>query len=265
MFNLAINQQLNNSDIFMGGRNRINNRESRREAIIRNRNAERQMEMRLRENEDERISRLKEKIANIKGSDHSTDSQRALISGITDSISLILQGRAEREAEAAAREKQRNQAIVDEITQMRDRPEREYEDCEEAEASRERSIFKGFISIDSSREAIHHFARIRANLTQEAGILERGMVSENSNMVKIGTSHEGEVLAMSSHNGFADPFKAPHLANLNRGIAGLTAGINGAIAGMYRESARLQNESIQSRKNGENDECENTPECDYIT
>ena len=232
-----------------GGRN------SQRENIIQARQREQQRELELRQKEDERISVIKDRIAEVSGDRELTMQMRTVeIDLLTHRIKQIHQARTDRETARAELEAMRNQVLIEEATTPENRRKEDdeaYETREEAEEARNRTQMDGLTRIAVGMDSLSILRQTRASLVSELGHLERAMDSPNSNTVKIGIISNADVLGagqgvfISQHFGRGgDDFINHQASRLNQAIGRTNVAINMAVADMYRESARLQENQL---------------------
>jgi len=227
---------------------------------------ERKMEMQLREREDARIARLESKIKEAGMSDMDFELRSRVISGLSDQINHIIEGRMEREKAAAEREMMRTKAVIEETTKAsEEKPtQNETEECpEEAHDRKQRDSISSLTRLAAEQDNMANLKRVRANLISEAGHIERAMFSKNSNYVNVGIIPlgNGETdLLYHAQSGFGnDDFRNRQFAKLNEGIAGLNAALKMSVSSMYRESAKMQESQLANfqKETGEEHEDEN--------
>jgi len=206
---------------------------------------EKRREMQLQEKENERIKLLTERMSEVKNSDMDWNLRQSVLESLTSQINQIYENRAEREVMAAEREMLRQKAVLEETTQMQERPTNanEYQDPQEAEEAGERDMMKGLVRLSVTQDRITTLRQTRAKLAEEAGHISRAIHSENSNYTLIG-SGAGEVIIGGQSGLGPNDYRNQQLAKLNLGIARTDAAINQAISSMYRDSARWQAEGL---------------------
>ena len=243
-----------------GNERRTNNRNARLDNIMQQRAQERKMEMQMREREDARIARLEAKIKEAGKSDMDFELRSRIISGFSDQINRILEGRAEREM-------MRKKAAIEENTRPGEEKttKNETEKCpEEAEDKRQRNSISSLTRIAAEQDNMANLKRVRANLSSEAGHLERAMSGGNSNYANVGIIPLGNgetELIFHAQSGFGNnDFRNRQLSQLNEGIAGLDAALKMSISNMYRESAKMQESQLADyrKEAGEEDNDENS-------
>jgi hypothetical protein len=238
------------------GRQRALSRDARRNNIIQERLADQRREMQKQENERERINDLLERIDAIEKCEETNPRlKNSLISSLHDKIDQIYAGRTEREKIAVEREMLRQQALLDDMAQIREKPPEEplHEDPEKIEERQQQSQIFTMTRIAITQDTINNMRNVRANMVREAGHLGRAMGSPNSNYNKIGVIYRGsEVrsdIIINRQSGFGgNDFRNNQLRKLNEGITRLDASIRASIISMYRESVQAQEEHLGTRR-----------------
>ena len=217
-------------------------------------------ELKIRQREDERIKELHEKIQVIKTSDDlSIDQRFRAIESIAFRIEQIHESRLKREQLANERELVRQQMLIDETTQMKDRPEQDkvYKDQEEAEEAQEREGIRSLTRLAAQKDTMSTLRSTRAQYNIEAGMLGRAIENDNRGSAKIGrvpgasTIHDIIFSVRSGFNSY--DFRNNHLGQLREAIAGLDAAIQTGIANMYRESLQYQESQLVQHKEDKED------------
>jgi len=237
--------QANNSMVF-GAQRRPGSRNRLQTDLMQLRLQEKKREMQLQEKENERIKLLTERMAEAKNNtDMDWNLRQIVLESLTNQINQIHENRAEREVLAAEREMMRQKAVLEETTQMQERPANENEDLDpqEAKEAAERDMMKGLVRLSVAQDRIATLRQTRAALAEEAGHISRAIHSENSNYTLIGSGGNEVIIGGQTGLG-ADDYRNQQLARLNMGIARTDAAINQAISSMYRDGARWQNEGL---------------------
>jgi hypothetical protein len=263
--NIANNMNTNafNSNLrALDNRARAGGRNSRQAAAIQDRIREREHEMKLREKEDERVMMLRERMGKVRDSDMDVKQKFDMLESLEGRIKQIYDNRANREEMAAERELQRQQAILEEASQMQQentpRQSEAYNTDPEKEEERQRHAeISGITRIAVAKDKINELQRTRGSLKTQAWHVKSAMSSENSNYVKVGTIPEisaGEVrkeaeIITNVQSGFGNnDFRNRHLNKLNEGIVKIDAAIKYAVSDMYRESAKKQEDRLAQNR-----------------
>jgi len=249
------------------GSQRSEGRSGRIDRLAQMRNQLRERDNMATERENKLIERLHERMNQAASRPDLTREQRVqIINNFTRQIELLVENRANREAEAAEKEAMINQMILDESGRVEEREraeENRYEDEEEAEKRRERESIANMTQMAINSDILHSLKRTRHSLAAEAGHLARAMDSAAANMSKVGVVPRGlpgdpnaEFDVIISRNPIrgGDNWTSNQYNKLREGIARTDAAILSRISSMYHDSLKEQEAYLAGHEEDNRDE-----------
>lgn len=216
--------------VYVDNRSALSRKDERQSRVEKARENERK----IRENEDKMIEELRKRIEDVQVSGMDKRLKDLKISALSDQIQGILEGRAQREQEAAQRQIEEQQAEMEKKQKEREEQQQSNGEEEDPEDALRREDIQGMVKLSVSHESMRALKHTRASMAAEAERLQQD-IDNTYGFQQIGLDTTVRVKA-----GYDTPndFRNRHLTKLRRGIASIDTAVTSRTIRMSNDVSR---------------------------